>query len=342
MPERDLLILANLIIDKLDICPELDVLTFVNVEADGSLKDEIRTYQDLWQNGCRIAAALEDEGMANVDTFALLMQNHAEFVDCMVGSSIEGTCIVPIDPRTRGDKLHYMIGFAGCRGVVVADYALAQLVEVLDHLPTLEWIWVVDSGASVERPETGMRMTEMTAILSRPFVNREVKVTDPEAPMQYLYTSGTTGDPKAILGSYSRFGTIASLGAVIGLQAGDRPYTGLSLTHANAQLITLGNILRMGLRGVISRKFTKSKLWDITRHYGCTIFNLLGGMTTAIFADPAKPDDADNPVRYVFSAGMPAAIWEDFSKRFNVDIFEFYGAEEGGLTLNSPGPPVSG
>jgi crotonobetaine/carnitine-CoA ligase len=121
------------------------------------------------------------------------------------------------------------------------------------------------------------------------------------------------------------------------MNADDRPYTGLSLTHANAQVITLGTTLYMGVRGVFSRKFTKSRLWDITRHYGCTLFNLLGGMTTAIYSEPEKPDDGDNPVRYVLSAGMPAAIWEKFANRFKVDVYEFYGAAEGGLTLNPPG-----
>jgi crotonobetaine/carnitine-CoA ligase len=124
---------------------------------------------------------------------------------------------------------------------------------------------------------------------------------------------------------------------VFGLQADDCIYTGLSLTHANAQVVSLGMILHAGIRGVISRKFSKSRLWDITRRYGCTFFNLLGGMTTAIYAEPPRDDDADNPVRLILSAGMPAAIWEDFSRRFGVRLFEFYGAAEGGLTFNPTG-----
>jgi crotonobetaine/carnitine-CoA ligase len=114
-------------------------------------------------------------------------------------------------------------------------------------------------------------------------------------------------------------------------------YTGLSLTHANAQVVTLGMILHAGMRGVISLKFTKSRLWDITREYGCTFFNLLGGMTTAIYAEPPRDDDAQNPVRMILSAGMPTAIWEDFSQRFGVKLFEFYGAAEGGLSFNPAG-----
>jgi crotonobetaine/carnitine-CoA ligase len=147
----------------------------------------------------------------------------------------------------------------------------------------------------------------------------------------------TTGDPKAILSTHARYGVSATLPAVLGLDQDDCLYTGLSLTHANAQVVTLGMALNAGIPCVISLKFTKSRLWDITRAYGCTFFNLLGGMTTAVYAEPPRDDDADNPVRKILSAGMPAAIWEDFSRRFDVNLFEFYGAAEGGLTFNPTG-----
>jgi len=155
--------------------------------------------------------------------------------------------------------------------------------------------------------------------------------------MQMLYTSGTTGDPKAILSSHAKFASGAIIGNVLGLTENDRPYTGLSLTHANAQIVTLGTIIGLGLRGVISLKFTKSRLWDITRHYGCTWFNLLGGMTTAIFSEQPKSNDKNNPVRIILSAGMPKEIWADFEERFDVKLCEFYGAAEGGLTFNPSG-----
>lgn len=53
-----------------------------------------------------------------------------------------------------------------------------------------------------------------------------------------------------------------------------------------------------------------------------------------------RVNDRDNAVRYVLSAGMPASIWNEFKQRFALEIHEFYGAAEGGLTLNPPGGPV--
>jgi crotonobetaine/carnitine-CoA ligase len=320
-------ILANLIRARAATEPDLDVLTFVDVAADGNLVDEVRTYAQLWQNGQRIAAALKVLGMKAGDTFAMVMDNHAEFVDLMVASSILGTIFVPIDPRTRGDKLAYMLDFAECKGAVVADGALDGVREVWGGRAG-RWILPLNGG-----PAAGATLRRILGD-DLPVPPLEVESSDPDATMQILYTSGTTGDPKAILTTHARFMTGATVGAILGLTREDRPYTGLSLTHANAQVITLGIALAMGLRGVISRRFTRSRLWDITRRYGCTMFNLLGGMTTAIYAEPRRGDDRDNPVRVVLSAGMPAAIWEDFARRFDVQISEFYGAAEGGLTFN--------
>jgi crotonobetaine/carnitine-CoA ligase len=329
------LILANIIAAHCHRHPGLDVLTFVQVTADGTLEEEIHSYQQLWNNGQYIAAALDQAGMQQGDTFALLMQNHPEFVDAMVGASITNTIFVPIDPRTSGEKLSYMLNFSECRGVIVADYALDNLAQVADHLPCLEWVWILESGSPKSLPPLpGQRL--LSDIFSGAVPDIDLRANDPEAPMQMLYTSGTTGDPKAIVAPHIRFGRSAALGPLFGFETGDRPYTGLSLTHANAQMITLGMSLLMGLRAVISRRFTKSRLWDITRRYGCSSFNLLGGMTNAIYSNPVRPDDGDNPVRFVLSAGMPADIWDSFRQRFNVEIFEFYGAAEGGITINPP------
>jgi len=114
-------------------------------------------------------------------------------------------------------------------------------------------------------------------------------------------------------------------------------YTGLSLTHGNAQAVTFSNAVAHGLRAVVSERFSKSRLWDVCRRHGATTFSLLGGMATAIYAEPPRPDDADNPVRVVVSAGMPRALWVDFERRFGVAILEWYGAIDGGVAFKPVG-----
>jgi crotonobetaine/carnitine-CoA ligase len=330
MKQMDSVILAGLVRAWCERSPEKQILTFVSIGGEGEYREETRSYGELWENGQRLAAWMRSKGMSRGDKFAIIMQNHPEFVDLMVASTILGTVFVPIDPRTRGDKLRYMLEFAECKGAFVGAYALA---EVESSWGAREGRWLVTLG------ETGAGHARVEDILAQalPAPELAIESVDPDEPMQILYTSGTTGDPKAILSSHGRYAVSSTLPGVFGLNEDDCIYTGLSLTHANAQVVSLGMILHAGIRGVISRKFTKSRLWDITRRYGCTFFNLLGGMTTAIYAEPPRSDDADNPVRLILSAGMPAAIWQDFSRRFGVQLFEFYGAAEGGLTFNPTG-----
>jgi crotonobetaine/carnitine-CoA ligase len=328
-------ILANVIANRVETTPDLEVLT---VEGAGVRPDEVRTYRQLWENGQRLAQALIDCGAQAGEHFALLMANHAEFVEAMVAASISGTVFVPVDPRAKGDRLAFMLDNARCSGVIAADYALDNLAAVRGELRRVRWVLGVETDGGTKAPSDYSGVTAYAAALPSHVPDLGIRTTDPTSAMQLIFTSGTTGDPKGIVMTHRRYcDTAAAVSKMFGYTADDRPYSGLSLTHANAQVLTLGASLLMGLRAVFSRRFTKSRLWDITRRYGCTTFTLLGGMTTAVYSEPNRPSDADNPVRFVISAGMPAAIWEDFARRFGVGIVEFYGAAEGGLTVNPIG-----
>jgi crotonobetaine/carnitine-CoA ligase len=340
MRERNDLILADMIETRAQKQPDLDVLTFEHLSLDGgATPDEIRTYADLHINGNRIAAELIARGMERGDRFGLMMRNHPEYVETMVGASISGCVFVPIDPRTRGDKLAYMLKNAGCRGVICADYCLAEVVAARTQVPTIEWVL----GLETNETEQAIALDSVAAVdslreaLSKPTETIEPRLVDANDPLQIIYTSGTTGDPKGIVFPNMRFGISSMLGYVFGYQPSDRPYTGLSLTHGNAQAVTLAPSIGMGLRAVFSRRFTKSKLFDVCRAHGVTTFSQLGGIATAIYSEPERPDDADNPVRLLISAGMPRAIWEPFEKRFDLKIYEWYGAAEGGFAFKPVG-----
>lgn len=332
LPAENEMVLAGLVASRANMWPDKDVVTF---EGGGTDVDEIRTYKDLWINANKLASGLIACGMNRGDRFAILMRNHPEFIELMIAASITGTIFVPIDPRTRGAKLSYTLNNSGCRGIVCTDDTLAQVEDIRAIVPSLAWAWVLDTGGTTESRSNAVRT--LGEFLSVPELFVEPRLDSPEDPLQIIYTSGTTGDPKGVIFPNSRFGAAGLLCTMLGIGADERPYTGLSLTHGNAQLMTLASALRLGQRAVFSRTFTKSRLWDITRKYGCTYFNLLGGMATAIYSEPEKPDDADNPVRFVLSSGMPAAIWENFERRFGLRILEAYGAIEGGMAFKPIG-----
>lgn len=59
----------------------------LTIEGAGVRPDEVRTYRQLWDNGQRMAQAMLD-GIAPGERVALLMANHAEFVEAMVAAGI--------------------------------------------------------------------------------------------------------------------------------------------------------------------------------------------------------------------------------------------------------------
>lgn len=327
--------LAELVYSQMLAGPDRLALT---LEGAGVRPDEIRTYGTLWQSGQNLARALLALGIKPGERFGVLMANHVEFADIMIAAVITGTVFVPIDPRTKADKLAFMLKLPDCVGVIAADYALPNLQPVRSQLPSLRWVVGLETDEGEVPLDAYPDIVAYAGMLQSSSVDLPIGAVDPEGPMQLIFTSGTTGDPKGIVMTHRRFCDTSMVALhLAGHSSDDRLYTGLSLTHANAQVITFGPALTAGLHTVMSRRFTKSRLWDITRKYQCTTFNLLGGMSTAIYAEPPRPDDADNPVRYVISAGMPAAIWEKFERRFGVKVMEFYGAAEGGLTAKPIG-----
>jgi len=312
--------------------PDFPVVTFDNTPYP----DEVLTYADLVLKGRKLARAMEKRGYNTGDTFSVLMRNHAEMIIAMYAASALSAIMVPIDPRSKGDKLSYQLKNSNSRGVIFSSEFMDNISDALSRLPKVGTIGVV------YKDEFGVPVVPDQPDISEVFEGPEVPAFSSDEHVQtdcnmIIYTSGTTGDPKGVR-LYNR---IAATGRMMQSMwrytLEDRLYTGLSLTHGNAQSVTLAPSLALGIPSVISRRFTKSRIWDICRKHECTSFSLLGGMMMGIYSEPAKPGDGDNPVRLVLSAGTPRPIWEAFEERFNVTIHEWYGAVEGGLAHNPPG-----
>ncbi|WP_298270345.1 AMP-binding protein [uncultured Bradyrhizobium sp.] len=308
------------------------------------------TYAEIHARALKVSQSLERDGIKLGDRVATIAWNTWRHLEVWYGIMGIGAICHTVNPRLFPEQIAWIVNHAQDR-IVITDLTFVPVLEkIASQLPSVERFVVLTDKAHM--PQTTLKNAvayeDWIAASDGKF---EWKTFDENTAAAMCYTSGTTGDPKAILAPHARFSAVASLGPVVGLLPTDRLYTGLSLTHANAQLITLGNGLSGRLPVVISRQFTKSRLWEILSRYGCTTFNLLGGMATAIFAEPEGPFDRQHDVRFVLSAGMPASMWRAFEERFGVEIFEFFGAAEGGLSLNPPGtgpvgsigkPPLGG
>jgi acyl-CoA synthetase (AMP-forming)/AMP-acid ligase II len=339
-------IASHMVEIKADQSPDKEIYIF----EKGDYGEDILTYKDLYKNSNKIARLLLDNGIEKGDTYGVFMRNHPEFVYSLLAGPTIGAMMVPIDPRSRGDRLKFLLNNSGVKAVFVSDECLEQLEEVIGDAPNVKLVSVAG------RPEHNLPPTEKFPLLNETLEKDswervDQKIMDVRHPMQIIYTSGTTGDPKGVKIRNNRTGLFTILTRIVWkYKPNDILYNGLSLTHGNAQAVTLFPALYMGIKAVFSPRFTKSRIWDICRKYGCTTFSLLGGMASGIYNQPEKPDDSDNPVKTVISAGTPAPIWETFEKRFNVQILEWYGAVEGGFAykpigkgpVGSFGKPVPG
>lgn len=317
-----------------EVKPGKDAFIFYN--PDGS--EERITYQALFDNSNRMARTLVTKGIGKGDTFSILMRNNPEFLYALFGGLTIGAIAVPIDPRSKERKLSFQILNTKSKGIVLTSEMLSSLEEIKGDISAVPIIGVAyKKHHGVTDAGKYPSLNEILNIEKSDPPDQAIDL-DLGIPTQIIHTSGTTGDPKGVVLKANRYMIYAMFGNLVWqYRDDDIPYTGLSMTHGNAQSVTIFPSLAKGITAVVSEKFSKSKIWDICRRYGCTTWSSLGGMLSGIYNEPVKPNDGDNPVRVVISAGTPRAIWESFEKRFNVKIHEWYAAVEGGFAHNPPG-----
>ena len=115
---------------------------------------------------------------------------------------------------------------------------------------------------------------------------------------------------------------------LMGYGPDDVLYTAFPLFHINARYTTVTVAMEAGARCVLEQRFSAGGFWDTCRAKGVTAFNYMGALLMMLWKQPARPDDADHPVRRGFGAPCPPDIWEPFEERFDVRLTEVYGSTE--------------
>ncbi|MCD2098104.1 long-chain-fatty-acid--CoA ligase [Rhodococcus rhodochrous] len=251
----------------------------------------------------------------------ILMDNVPEFSLLLGAAAFSGSVVVGLNTTRRGAALARDIALADCR-VVFTEAAHASLLDGVD----LGDVRVID----VDSPE-------WTAMLA-PFADTVVETAahSPDDLFMLIFTSGTSGDPKAVRCTHRKFTDPATMLATrFGLGPDDTVYVSMPLFHSNAMIA--GWAIGLAARGSIAlrRRFSASGFLPDVRRYGVTFANYVGKPLSYVVATPEQPDDHDNPLRIVYGNEASAADVAEFTRRFGARVVDGFGSTEGGIAIAS-------
>jgi acyl-CoA synthetase (AMP-forming)/AMP-acid ligase II len=255
----------------------------------------------------------------------------------MGAAALAGAVLVGGNPTHRGEELARDLSHTECQ-LLVTDRGYRTLVEGHDLGPALpaERILVVDDpsgdiGAGTATTAYGALVAGQSGA---PLPDRSLtRVTD-ESLGLLLFTSGTSGAPKACLCSQGRLARIgATVAQMFELTTDDVCYLAMPLFHSNALMAGWAPALAAGATAALRERFSASQFLSDVRRYGVTYFNYVGKPLSYILATPVRPDDADNPLRRAFGNEAAEADVARFAERFGCTVQDAYGSTEGGATV---------
>jgi fatty-acyl-CoA synthase len=285
-------------------------------------EDRSWTYDEYVQACAQRAAFLLAERRPGPFHVGVLLDNVPEFPMWLGAAALSGAAVVGINPTRRGAELARDITHTDCSLVVTESRHLA-LLDDLDLGLAPDRILAVDSDEYRARlgPFAGAPVPAAAAV-------------DAAAVYLLLFTSGTTGAPKACICTQGR---MARIGAVVadgyGLTAADVCYQVMPMFHSNAMMAGWGPALAGGATSALRRRFSASSFLPDVRRYGVTFFNYVGKPLSYILATPEQPDDADNTLTRVFGNEAADADIRRFAERFGCSVTDNYGSTEGGLII---------
>ncbi len=291
------------------------------------------TYRAIDEEADRLAAGLQQLGIARGDQVSLLLPNCIAFIALWFALARLGAVAAPVDISLRGALLADAIDLVRSRLVVVHADLMPQFAEVAERLEHVEHVVLLgDSSARCARPTLPYARLRAAAPVC----------VDPQPPVRasdlclLLYTSGTTGRSKAVMISH-RFvlahGRLAIDG--LGLRSDDVLYCPYPLFHLDATVLTVVPALLLRAVAAIGRRFSATRHWDEVRALRATVFDFMGATLAMLWKQPASKHDRDHRARLGW--GVPLPEWApQFEQRFGCRLVELYGLTEAGAMIYTP------
>jgi citronellyl-CoA synthetase len=284
----------------------------------------------------RYAAVFRAEGLRRGDTASVFMENRVEFLATVIALNKLGVTAGLINTNLRGRPLTHCVTVTASRKCVVGAELADALLAVRDDLPLdreQDYLCLADGG--------------LPAPAWTRDLNAALPPSDPGNPDEtgrntlgdsafYIFTSGTTGLPKAAVLSNRRYLSSGLLAHQAGLKCKpkDRIYLCLPLYHGTGLMIGMGASFSSGASVFLRRKFSASNFLREVREHQTTCFIYIGELCRYLVATPEQSDDHRNPLRKIMGNGLRPDVWPTFKRRFGIKrIAEFYGASEGNVAF---------
>jgi fatty-acyl-CoA synthase len=267
-------------------------------------------------------------GLAKGDVVALMMGARPEYFALWLGLTQVGIVVALLNVNLTGAALAHCVRVAGARAAIVAAPFAEICAEAFAGLPLDLW----PHGGADEARRVDLALS---AFAGAPLDDRERRATTLADRALLIFTSGTTGLPKAAAVSHHRVVAWSHwFAGLADMRADDRMYDCLPLCHSVGGVAALAAALINGGSVVIAEKFSASRFWSEVARWDCTIFQYIGELCRYLVAAPPSAAEKAHRLRLACGNGLSADVWRAFTERFGVpQILEFYASTEGNLTL---------
>ena len=294
-----------------------------------------RSWRELNEHANRYAASFRGLGLVRGDTVSLIMENRIEYLAIIIALNKLGITTALINTNLTGRPLVHCISITDSKLCIFGQertQAIHDVMSEADLGDIQEYLFVADNG-NQGCPAWARDLDEDAADedINNPPETSDCALTDIAL---YIFTSGTTGLPKAAVLSNRRYLVSATMSHMGGLvcDENDRIYLCLPLYHGTGLFLGAGAAFCSGASLFLRRRFSASSFLDEVREHGTTCFIYIGELCRYLLNTVEKDNDFNNPLGTMMGNGLRPDVWHEFKNRFGVRrIAEFYGSSEGNL-----------
>ncbi len=296
--------------------------------------DRTVSYADLDRTANRMARLAHDGlGLARGEVAALMMENRPEFISTWAGMAKAGVTTALINSNLAGAPLQHALAASGAGCLIVGDECEEQAGTLAaGRVRTVR----LGEGEQLESS-----LAEFSDDEVPPSWRQGLLAGD---DLFHVFTSGTTGLPKAARLSHMRFlGVGDGMSAVAGYGPDDVIACVLPLYHGAAGMVVVSSALSQGAAIALRHRFSASAFWDDARRYGVTGCQYIGEICRYLLNQAPRDNDREHGLRVMMGAGLAPELWESFEERFGVErIIEGWSSTEANTSLiNLDGVPGS-